>query len=179
MEALRRAVDPGTALRAGREALAHLAGAVEYQGCRRLVCYAELAGELPMAAALDAALVAGRQLLWPRIGPGDSLEFAACARIEDLASGRYGVREPPRAEPAAELGPDVLLLVPGLAFDLRGGRLGRGRGMWDRVLHSRRGAIAFGVGYEFQIVDAVPHGPHDRSVDALLTERGIRRRTER
>ncbi|MGH7286983.1 MAG: 5-formyltetrahydrofolate cyclo-ligase, partial [Myxococcota bacterium] len=93
MEALRRAVDPGTALRAGREAHAHLAGAAEYAACRRLVCYAELAGELPVAAALDAALVAGRQLLWPRIGPGDSLEFAACARVEDLARGRYGVRE--------------------------------------------------------------------------------------
>ncbi len=179
MEARRRAVDPAAALRAGREALAHLAGAALYRSCRRLVCYAELAGELPLAAALDAALVAGRQLLWPRVGPDDSLEFAACARIEDLTTGRYGVREPPRTEPAAELGPDALLLVPGLAFDLRGGRLGRGRGMWDRVLRSRRGAIALGVGYEFQILDAVPHEPHDRFVDALLTERGIRRRSER
>ena len=72
-------------------------------------------------------------------------------------------------------GPDVLVLVPGVAFDERGGRLGRGAGHWDRTLAGATGAVAFGVGYELQIVERVPLEAHDRPVAALITERGIRR----
>jgi 5-formyltetrahydrofolate cyclo-ligase len=117
----------------------------------------------------------GKAVLWPRLRPDGGLEFAPCERVEELVAGRYGVREPPLATPAVSSGPDVLLLVPGLAFDAAGGRLGRGGGAWDRALLEARGAFAFGVGYEFQVVNTVPREAHDRSVDALLTERGARR----
>jgi len=179
MEARRRAVDPEGARRAGEAAAAHLANAPEYQRCRRLVPYAELAGELPLASVIAAASAAGKQLLWPRLSDRGGLEFAPVERLAELTPGRAGVREPPSAALAVGLGPDVLLLVPGLAFDLRGGRLGRGGGVWDRALGARHGAIAIGVGYEFQIVDEVPHEPHDRPVDLLLTEREMRRCGER
>ena len=175
MRARRRAVDPETARRAGRAASEHLVATAEYRRCRRIVAYAELADELPVGAVVEQARADGKGVLWPRLGPEDVLEFAPCERVEDLVAGRYGVREAPRATPAATLGPDVLLLVPGLAFDAGGGRLGRGGGAWDRALAEARGAIAFGVGYEFQVVNAVPREAHDRAVDALLTERGARR----
>lgn len=96
-------------------------------------------------------------------------------RIEDLRPGRYGVEEPPADAPSEGLGPDVLVLVPGVAFDGRGGRLGRGRGIWDRALVARRGAVVFGVGFELQFVEAVPQEEHDQLMDALVTEVGIRR----
>jgi 5-formyltetrahydrofolate cyclo-ligase len=67
------------------------------------------------------------------------------------------------------------VLVPGVAFDTGGGRLGRGAGFWDRALIDARGAVIFGVGYELQIIDTVPRDAHDRPIDALLTEAGIRR----
>ena len=101
--------------------------------------------------------------------------FGWADRVESLVPGRYGVREPPATAPLETLGPDVLALVPGVAFDTGGGRLGRGAGLWDRALTDVRGAVIFGVGYELQIIDTVPRGAHDRPIDALLTEAGIRR----
>jgi len=103
------------------------------------------------------------------------MSFGSVDRVESLVPGRYGVREPPATSPIEMLGPDVLVLVPGVAFDESGGRLGRGAGLWDRALADARGAVIFGVGYELQIIDTVPRDEHDRPVDALLTEAGIRR----
>jgi 5-formyltetrahydrofolate cyclo-ligase len=175
MAARRLALPTEQALRAAAAATRHLASAPEFARCGRVVVYAELAGELPMAPLVEAALRAGKRVLWPRQVGAGGLEFAPAARVEDLVPGRHGVREPPATAPAQPLGPADLLLLPGLAFDLRGGRLGRGGGAWDRVLRDARAGLAVGVGYEFQIVDRVPRELHDRAVAALLTERGFRR----
>lgn len=169
------AVDSETARRAGQAVAGHLAASAEYGRCRSIVAYAELPGELPLGGVVERARADGKAVLWPRLRPDGGLDFAPCARVEELVAGRYGVREPPLATPAVSAGPDVLLLVPGLAFDAAGGRVGRGGGAWDRALAESRGAIALGVGYGFQVVSAVPREAHDRSVDALLTERGARR----
>ena len=168
-------VDPDTARRAGRAAAGHLVATAEYRACRRLVAYVELPGELPVGAFVERAQSDGKEVLWPRLGREGDLEFAPVARLEELVAGRHGVREAPRSAAGVAVGTEALLLVPGLAFDETGGRLGRGGGAWDRTLAGLPGAYAFGVGYEFQIVQAVPREPHDRAVDALVTERGARR----
>jgi 5-formyltetrahydrofolate cyclo-ligase len=160
---------------AARHVGRHLAELPEYERCRRLVVYAALPDELPLTEAAQNALAAGKRLLWPRVGAGAHMTFASVDRIESLVPGRYGVREPPPFVPVEELGPDVLVLAPGVAFDPSGGRLGRGGGFWDRVLAEARGAVVFGVGYELQWVERVPREPHDRLVDAVLTEAGLRR----
>ena len=63
-----------------------------------------------------------------------------------------------------------LLLIPGLAFDVRGGRLGRGGGYYDRLLATRAGggAVAIGVCFEFQRVNRLPLAPHDALVDGII-----------
>ena len=160
---------------AGRDAARHLVASPEYQGCPRLLVYAALADELPLDHVVERAVAAGKRLLWPRVISDGRMCFASVDRVESLVPGRYGVREPPAAAPIETLGPDVLVLVPGVAFDARGGRLGRGAGLWDRALADPRGAVIFGVGYELQIIDTVPREAHDRLIDALLTEAGIRR----
>jgi 5-formyltetrahydrofolate cyclo-ligase len=68
-----------------------------------------------------------------------------------------------------------------VAFDLRGGRLGRGGGHFDRVLDEtgEGGPLALGVGFEFQLVDEVPREPHDRAVDGVATDRRLHRVQER
>jgi 5-formyltetrahydrofolate cyclo-ligase len=175
MRARCRAVDPDTARRAGRAVAEHLAGTDEYRACRRLVAYAELAGELPVGAVVERARSDGKQVLWPRLAPEGRLEFAPVADPEELVADRRGVREPPRAAAGVALELDALLLVPGLAFDEAGGRLGRGGGVWDRTLAGLPGAFTCGVGYEFQIVASLPRESHDRAVAALVTERGVRR----
>jgi 5-formyltetrahydrofolate cyclo-ligase len=168
-------VAPATAAAAAREVARHLATAPEFARCRKLVLYAAVAGELPLEHVLAAARAAGKTPLWPRVLAGARMVFARADRIEELAPGRYGVREPASGTPEEALGADVLALVPGVAFDERGGRLGRGGGLWDRALAEAKGAVALGVGYELQVVDAVPCEAHDRRLDGLLTEAGIRR----
>jgi 5-formyltetrahydrofolate cyclo-ligase len=87
------------------------------------------------------------------------------------------VLEPPAAHPGSALGAGDLVLVPGLAFDREGHRLGRGGGWWDRTLGAARGAAltAVGVGFAFQLLETVPHGAGDEALDAVLTEDGWQR----
>jgi 5-formyltetrahydrofolate cyclo-ligase len=91
------------------------------------------------------------------------------------------VLAPPPEQESVGLGPQDLLLVPGVAFDLRGGRLGRGRGYFDRALGEmgEPGPLSLGVGFEFQLVEKVPREPHDRAVAAVLTEHRLQRVGER
>ena len=173
--ARRRAVSHSLADQAGHQVALLLSLAPEYQRCRRLVVYAELPDELPLARVVSLAQLDGKGLLFPRTLAGSQLEWSSVDRVEDLRPGRYGVREPATDAPAEVLGPDVLVLVPGVAFDDRGGRLGRGAGVWDRALADRRGASVFGVGFELQIIGRVPREEHDQRMDALLTEVEIRR----
>jgi 5-formyltetrahydrofolate cyclo-ligase len=172
-----REVAPGQAAEASRRAAAHLAESLELAGARRVILYAALPDELPSRLLFDVVLDAGRPALLPRPGPGATLEVAPVARWEDLRPGRYGVLEPPAAGPGSALAPGDLILVPGLAFDREGHRLGRGRGWWDRTLAASRDVelTAVGVGFALQVVEAVPHGPGDQAVGAILTEDGWHR----
>ena len=99
------------------------------------------------------------------------LEFAIAA-VSELSPGRYGVPTPPASSPGQPLGDGVLWLIPGLAFDRRGARLGRGGGSYDRALAVASGAYPVGLAYAFQVVSRVPVEPHDLPVRALLSEAG-------
>jgi 5-formyltetrahydrofolate cyclo-ligase len=132
--------------------------------------YAARADELPSRSLFEAVRAAGKEALFPRT-EGDSLAFYVVRAWEELVPGRYGVAEPPsRATPVI---PSGLVIVPGVAFDRAGHRLGRGGGYYDRafVVGKTAGRLV-GVGYAFQVVDEVPHGPHDRRMDAVVTDTG-------
>jgi 5-formyltetrahydrofolate cyclo-ligase len=169
MAALRRAVPADEARRAGAEVARRVIALPELAGAARVGLYAPLGGELPTADLLEALRARGRTTCFPRSTPDDRLEFAAADRFEDLASGRYGVAEP--KGPAMALGPGDAVVVPGLAFDRAGRRLGRGGGHYDRTFPAGRpGPFLVGVGYAFQRVDEVPAEAHDRRMDAVVTE---------
>lgn len=129
-----------------------------------------LPDELPTAALLRTVLDEGRPLLLPRTTSG-RLEFAPVAALSALRSGAFGISEPGPEAAATALCPGDLVLIPGVAFDRRGGRLGRGAGWYDRSLPPRlAGLRVFGLGFAFQLVDRLPVEPHDRSVDAVVTD---------
>jgi 5-formyltetrahydrofolate cyclo-ligase len=160
-------------------AAALLAALPEYAEARWVALYAALPTELgtrPLFAALRAA---GRTALFPRLDPECRiLEFLPVARWEDLAPGRYGVAEPPAGTAISLEGRD-LVVVPGLAFDAAGRRLGRGGGWFDRTFPSGSagGPRLVGYAYERQVVESVPSGPTDRGVDWIVTEHAVRRAT--
>jgi 5-formyltetrahydrofolate cyclo-ligase len=107
------------------------------------------------------------------IGNNQPLVFRSWKSGQPLMPGSFGTSEPPPEAPAAE--PD-LLLVPLLAFDRKGYRLGYGGGFYDRTLvalRARKAITAVGVAFAGQEVPEVPHDELDQRVDLIVTEAGV------
>jgi 5-formyltetrahydrofolate cyclo-ligase len=135
-----------------------------------ILFFAPLPAEPDIWPLLEEALLAGRMVALPRYS-SQSRGYVAClvqnARAE-LQSGQLGIREPGDSCPEIALNRLDLVLVPGVAFDARGGRLGRGKGYYDRLLSGVSGTKC-GVAFDEQMVDAVPVGPMDVCVNCILT----------
>jgi 5-formyltetrahydrofolate cyclo-ligase len=117
---------------------------------------------------VDFAALAGRgvRLVWPRVAPRRALEFLD-GRPE--VPGPFGIRQPARGRVVDPAEID-LIVVPGLAFDRRGGRLGVGAGYYDRFLPLLRpDTLVVGVGFDWQLVPFVPREAHDAPVHCVLT----------
>ena len=115
----------------------------------------------------------GYRCALPVVTPkGTPLVFRAWAPDDVLEAGGFGTSHPPATQ--GEVTPDVAL-VPLLAFDVAGYRLGYGGGYYDRTLEKLRGGrvLAVGVAYSFQQIEAVPHGPQDQRLDWIVTEERI------
>jgi 5-formyltetrahydrofolate cyclo-ligase len=153
----------------------HLFAESAFIGASNVALYAALPDEVPTRPLFDALARAGTPCLLPRLGSDGRLVFARVDRWEDLRTGGHGILAPPESAPVAELGPGDVVVVPGVAFDRSGGRLGRGKGCYDRTFPAgdRPQPLLFGVAGEVQIVESVPHGSHDRAMDAIVTERGF------
>ena len=178
MSLRRQGVSPETARSAARMVAAQLRTVAEFEAAPQVALYADIAGELPTRACFDAVLRAGKTPLLPRMGTGRGLIFCRVERWEQLRTGRYGVSEPPEGSPVVVPAAADLVLVPGLAFDSDGHRLGRGQGCYDATFPPGTEAPRlFGLGFEWQLVESVPHVSHDRGMDAIVTERAVRRIT--
>jgi 5-formyltetrahydrofolate cyclo-ligase len=161
-----------------REAIAApAAGAALVQNLLRHLPKApmRIAGFWPMGAEIDtrpalhALHAAGHHILLPVTPPrGQVLTFRAWAPGCAMAPGRFSTQHP---ADGAEAAPEWLL-VPLLAFDGRGHRLGYGGGYYDRTLAGLPGAWAVGVAYAAQQVPRVPTGPRDMALHAMATEEG-------
>jgi 5-formyltetrahydrofolate cyclo-ligase len=134
--------------------------------------YHALADEADPALLLERLVELGCHIAFPRVAAkGLPLEFHRVPDGEVLAPGAFGIHEPldiwPRVVPQ-------VLLVPLLAFDPSGHRLGYGGGFYDRSL-ARLQVPAIGIAYAGQEVPSLPHEAHDRTLTMVLTEHGLRR----
>jgi 5-formyltetrahydrofolate cyclo-ligase len=138
--------------------------------------YRAINDEADPAPLLDILRVRGHRIALPRVvGQGHALMFHYYEPGAVLVSGGYGLSEPSANWPEAE--PDVLL-VPLLAFDAAGYRLGYGAGYYDMSLaqlRARRSILAVGYAYEGQEASFVPHTEADEKLDWIVTEQGARR----
>lgn len=132
--------------------------------------------EIDPMPALEAARGLGFTLCLPvMVGRGKALVFRAWQPGDELISRQWGIREP--RETAAVVEPDVLL-VPLLAFDADGHRLGYGGGYFDRTLadlRSRKRVLAIGLAFDEQRIDSVPSLDYDEPLDGVLTPSGLLR----
>ena len=151
-------------------------GLPAYERSNVVLAYASFGAELPTDRFLRRVLDDGKVLLLPRVG-SDGLDlYEVRDPDEDLVPGTWGIREPMQDRcPLADPGSVDFALVPGLAFDRRGRRLGYGGGFYDRLISgglSDRTPLVSGA-FGVQIVDEVPVGPNDVPVHAVVTEEGI------
>jgi 5-formyltetrahydrofolate cyclo-ligase len=139
--------------------------------------YWPLEDELDPRPCMELLASLGHPLALPRVqGRGRPLAFHAWRPDDPLFAGPFGVMEP---DPEAPVVSPRILLVPLLAFDRQGRRLGYGAGYYDMVLRDLRAQapapIAIGVAFAVQEVDEVPAGPRDQVLDAVVTERELHR----
>ncbi len=176
MSRLRKDVAPAESERAGQAAAAALIDLKLARRAKRIAIYAALPYELPTRRLFDAVVEKTGAALLPRTADPLGLEFFAVECWEALRPGAYGVLEPPNDGTAVRLVPGDLVVVPGVAFDEDGYRLGHGKGYYDRAFAAELGdaPTLVGFGYEFQIVDAVPHDHRDRQMDAIVTDQKVR-----
>jgi len=153
----------------------HLFAEPAFRRAGQVAIYAALPDEVPTRPLFDALTSAGTVCLLPRVVPAGPLVFARVEHWDELRPGRLGILEPVASAPTVAPGAGDVAIVPGVAFDLAGWRLGRGGGYYDRTFPAGAGPqpLLFGVACEARIAESVPHGSHDRAMDAIVTERAF------
>lgn len=141
---------------------------------RRMALYLSTDGEVDLSGAADEVAGRGWQVLLPVIGPARSMSFAPWSPGSPLVANRYGIPEPAHGVgdlvPAQEL--DVVVL-PCVAVDRSGHRLGFGAGYYDRALAEAAATQRIGVAFEVQVVDRIDPAPWDVPLDVVVTEAGV------
>jgi len=153
-----------------RQACGILRRRPEWTDARRVFFFYPIRQEIDLRPLLREALATDRLVALPRYRPeSGSYEAAEVGdEIRDIQPGWAGIPEPCPTCATVPLNQLDLVFVPGVGFDLNGGRLGRGKGFYDRLLENVRG-IRCGVAAEQQLVDLIPTQPHDEQIDCILT----------
>ena len=176
---LRRRDAMGAATRTAlsRAILEEISALPAYRASGTVLAYAGFGSELETDAFLRHTLDEGKTLLLPRVNRQEGLldVYEVGDVMGDLEAETWGIREP-RPDRCAQSDPAAadFVLVPGLAFDARGGRLGYGGGFYDRLLSGSLPphALLVAGAFEVQMVEEVPMDEHDVPMDAVVTESG-------
>jgi len=181
LRAQRRSV-PDLEIREKSRAVAEwVIGSKEFDRAGTVALYRACFGEVDTDDIFNAAKSAGKSLLYPHTDKANTaLRFGVVGSLDRMEPGEWGIPEPPRGTQWIPVERIDLLVMPGVAFDRLGGRLGMGGGYYDRVLAKfSEGVVRMGIAYDFQVVDSVPMDENDKRVDCLVTETGILRFPER
>lgn len=144
-----------------------------YHRSKTILAYSDFGSELETSGFLRSILEDGKVLVLPRILRDERrLELHAVADLDsDLRPGVWGILEPKRDLPRLGISDVDFVLVPGVAFDENGGRLGHGGGFYDKLLGEAENLPKLIAGaFDAQIVEEVPKEPHDVILDLIVTE---------
>ena len=141
----------------------------QWRSAHTILLYHALPDEPNLQLLLDEGLKEGKRLLLPVV-VGENLVLKSYSGTESMQKGAFGILEPVGTEYSCSAYDEIeLALVPGVAFDSEGHRLGRGRGYYDRLLPLLSNAYKLGVCFPFQCVERVPSEAHDMSVNEVCT----------
>lgn len=171
--ALRRQVPPEKS-GAAAALLARLQTLPAWRHARRPSVYAATAGEAPTEAVLADCFARGLAVLAPRVA-GRDIALHAVRSFAELAPGAFGILEPRADSPVCALEETDCVIVPGVAFDAAGGRVGRGGGYYDRFLSRVPAAPRIALAWEWQVFAQVPADARDERVDWIVTPEHVLR----
>ncbi len=156
--------------KASEEICARLRAQAVWQEAESVMLFWPMPGETDIRPILFEALAAGKSVALPRFEPAEGA-YSAC-QVEDYTAdvkpGYYGIHEPLPRCPKVDLKRLDFFLVPGVGFSLDGGRLGRGKGYYDRMLAGVPG-FKCGVAFDWQVAFAIPGEEHDICLNCILT----------
>jgi 5-formyltetrahydrofolate cyclo-ligase len=147
-----------------------------YYHAHAVMAYMSFGTELDTAAIVDALFWSGKTVVLPRVDRASkSLKLHRVESRKDLIAGVWDILEPRADLPTVAIDMVDLVLMPGVAFDLQGHRLGYGAGFYDRLLAGTAERpvpkpLRVAATLDCQVVDAVPAGPNDQSIHILITE---------
>ncbi len=178
--AIRKALSPETLEANAKAATAHILTLTQWQNARQVLLYMPIANEVDTMALMHNAWATGKEVLLPRCDTREKgiMHVALCRSMEELVRGSYGILEPdpeqcPNCTPP-QLCPDVAI-IPAVAFDVCGNRLGYGGGYFDRFLvqDAMAKTCLIGLAHHAQIVPSLPAEFWDRTMHVICTEHGI------
>jgi 5-formyltetrahydrofolate cyclo-ligase len=172
--AQRRALSHDRWLESSRMAQGRLLSLEQFARADCIALYAPAHNETDTSGILEQAFASGKKVLYPVVC-GDRMMFRQVEGLGSLAEGSFGILEPcPTGIDYHADEPD-LIVVPGVAFDLAGHRIGYGKGFYDRFLqHPGRTAHLVGLCHDFQLIDgANPAEGHDIRMEIIVTDRRI------
>lgn len=170
----RRSLPPEKKASADQRITQRLLRLKEYQACKLLLTYVSLPIEVDTLALIQQAQIDGKQVAVPRCVEGTrQMEFYLIQGLEDLAPQMFGVLEPVRERcERLERFEESLCVVPALAYDHAGYRLGYGAGYYDRFLSGYQGKVV-GITYQKNLCRHLWHGRFDVPVELVVTEKRI------
>jgi 5-formyltetrahydrofolate cyclo-ligase len=163
-----------------RQICAAFMGLPAYQSAKTVMWYVDAGSEVRTRHTLPEALTHGKRVVVPYcIVETNELELFHLEDVSELVEGAYKILEPRedlRKVPGKILQPEELdlVMVPGTAFDARGGRMGQGKGYYDRLLaRARKDAPLVALAFECQMFPEIPVDAHDVYMDLVITEKGV------
>jgi 5-formyltetrahydrofolate cyclo-ligase len=170
MRSLRRVL-PAEAAAARSAAICDRLQGLEAFGRAALIAgYSAYRKEADPNKALARAAELGKRLALPRVGEESALSLHAYRPGDALEQNAYDIAEPVAAAEVIALGDVELIIVPALAIDVRGHRIGHGHGYYDRLLPQLPRALKVAIGYDFQLLAELPDQPGDARVDCVVTD---------
>jgi len=159
--------------RVSREICTRLTKIARIRGALHIATFASIGNEINLAEFAAETIRRGAKIYYPRFNKKNTNYDLACVQGDsfELVTGYMGILEPKADNDVVDdyiKQNELLWLVPGIAFDKHGNRLGRGRGFYDRLLKGANG-VKVGIAYDWQIVDNVPMDSADVCMDYLLT----------
>lgn len=167
---LKRRITPTLAYSSANDVLHNLEKIAIFKRSKSILLYSSLPDELDTAPIIGTCLGQCKDIYLPRVEGNDIVILKA--NDLHLAKGSYNIYEPTGDNIITDISIIDIAIIPGIAFDKKGNRLGRGKGFYDRFLSNFKGT-KIGIGYEFQLLDAIPVEEHDKCMDWVVTPNAV------